>query len=406
MKGMSPSSAEGKPSSKGKTDISEFSKIDELQGKLSLDDIDDKLMHSVLENDKTSIEEGMMIEEALNHGIGAFTPDLLLAQMVKNYSLTKSLVGEALIRAVSGYDPEYVENNIGIPEFQRELKKRMRERMEKFKHDGVVDKQGMITEKGVELASIVMCCQELDNIIPKGIHGEKVHKKASIYGDKQDVREYRRGDRYKDLSIKKSAKTAIRRGHESIGFDDLRTHERQSKGEVYIIYALDASGSMKGDKIGVCKKAGVALAYKAIRERDKVGLLVFGTDVKEAIPPTDNFPLLLNAITRIKASAETDIAKTIMRAVELFPSAKVTKHLLLLSDALPTKGDDPEKATLEAVSAARSSGITVSMIGINLDNKGKKIAEKIVEIGRGKLYVARDLKEIDKLVLQDYYSVM
>jgi Mg-chelatase subunit ChlD len=380
--------------------------INELEGKLSRDDIDDKLMHSVLENDKDSIEEGMMIEEALNHGIGAFTPDLLLAQMVKNYALTKSLVGEALIRAVSGYDPAYVENNIGIPEFQRELKKRMRERMERFKRDGVVNKEGIITEKGVELASVVMCCQELDNIIPKGIHGEKIHKKASIYGDKQDVRDYRKGDRYKDLSIKKSAKTAIRRGHTSIGFEDLRTHERQSKGEVYIIYALDASGSMKGDKIGVCKKAGIALAYKALWERDKVGLIVFGTDVKEAIPPTDNFPLLLSAITRIKASAETDIAKTIMRAVELFPSTKVTKHLLLLSDALPTKGDDPEKTTLEAVSAARSSGITVSMIGINLDEKGKRIAEKITEIGRGKLYVARDLKEIDKLVLQDYYSVM
>jgi Mg-chelatase subunit ChlD len=403
---MFPSRVEKKEKEKGKTDISKLSRLEELQGKLKLDDVDDKLMHSVLDNDKETIEEGMMIEEALNRGIGAFTPDMMFQKLVKNFTLTKSLFGEALVRAVSGYDPEYLDKNIGIPEFQRELKQKIEERLERFKDDGVLDKQGLITEKGIELASLILYVQELDNIVPKGISGEKVHKKASVYGGKQDVRDYRKGDRYKDVAIKMSAKTAIRRGHDSIGMGDLKTFERQAKGEVYLIYALDASGSMKGDKIGTCKKAGVALAYKAIQERDKVGLIVFGTDIKDAIHPTRDFSLLLNSITRVKASAETDMAATIRKAVEMFPSTDVTKHLLLLSDALPTKGEDPEKETLEAASLARSAGVTVSLIGINLDNKGTKLAEKLVEIGRGKLYIVKDLKEIDKLVLEDYYSVM
>jgi Mg-chelatase subunit ChlD len=387
-------------------DVSGLSPLEELDGKLKLENVDDKLMHSVLENDKDVIDEGMVIEEALNRGVGAFTPDMMFEKLVKNFTLTKSLFGQALIRAVSGYDPEYLEKNVGIPEFQRELKKKIENRVDKFKKDGVIDSQGLITEKGIELASVIMCIQELDNIIPKGIHGERVHKKQYIYGDKQDVRGYRKGDRYKDVAIKKSAKTAIRRGHDSIQMGDLKTFERQSKGEVYIIYALDASGSMKGDKIGVCKKAGVALAYKAIKEKDKVGLLVFGTDVKDAIAPTTDFGQILNSITRIKAAAETDMAATIKKAIELFPSKDVTKHLLLLSDALPTRGEDPEKETLEACSMARARGITISLIGINLDNKGKKLAEKLVEIGSGKLYVVKDLKEIDRLVLEDYYSVM
>ncbi|MBN1544981.1 VWA domain-containing protein [Candidatus Woesearchaeota archaeon] len=401
-----PSAHENKDKGGAKTDFSNFSTIEELEGKLKLENVDDKLMHSVLDNDKESIDEGMMIEEALNRGIGAFTPDIIFEKLVKNFMMTKSLFGETLIRAVSGYDPEYLEKNIGIPEFQRELKKNIKDRLDRFKHDGVLDKQGVVTEKGIELASLIMCVQELDNIVPKGIHGERIHKKAYIYGDKLDVRDYRKGDRYKDVAIKKSAKTAIRRGHGQIELDDLKIHERQSKGEVYIIYALDSSGSMKGEKIGTCKKAGVALAYKAIRERDKVGLIVFGTDIKEAIAPTTDFSLLLTSITRIKAAAETDMASTISKAIELFPSTDATKHLLLLSDALPTKGKDPEKATLEAASMAKSRGITISVIGINLDSKGKKLAEKLVSIGRGKLYVVKDLKEIDKLVLEDYYGVI
>ncbi len=383
-----------------------MSRVEELDGSLRMDDIDEKLMHSVLENDKEKIDEGMMIEEALNRGVGAFTPDMMFEKLVKNYSMTKSLFGEALIRAVSGYDPDYIEKNIGIPEFQRELKKKLDERLERFKKDGVLDRQGAITEKGIELASLILYIQELDNIVPRGISGEKIHKKESHYGDRQYARSYRKGDRYKDIAVKKSAKTAIRRGHLWIHMEDLKTHERQSKGEVYMVYALDSSGSMKGDKIGTCKKAGVALAYKAIQEKDRVGLIVFGTEIKDVIEPTKDFPTILNAITRVRASAETDIAATIRRAITMFPSREVTKHLLLLSDALPTKGEDPEKATLEAASMAKAAGITISVIGINLDNKGTKLAEKVVQIGRGKLYIVKDLKEIDKIVLEDYYSVM
>jgi Mg-chelatase subunit ChlD len=403
---MSPSSIEKKQQEKKKVDVSKFSAIGELTGKLKLEDAEDKLMHSVLENDSDTIDEGLVIEEALNRGIGAFTPDMMFEKLVKNFSMTKSIFGESLIRAISGYDAEYLENNVGIPEFQRELKQQLKKRLEKMKKDNVLDKQGIITDKGIELASIIMCIQELDNIVPKGIHGERVHRKQYIYGDKADVRNYRKGDRYKDIAIKKATKTAIRRGHSEVTIDDLRTHDRQSKGEVYIVYALDASGSMKGDKIGVCKKAGVALAYKAIKERDKVGLIVFGTEIKDAIEPTTDFSRLLNSITRVRASAETDIAATIKKAIELFPTKDATKHLLILSDALPTKGDDPEKHTLEAAAMANARGITISVIGINLDEKGKKLAEKLVEVGRGKLYIVKDLKEIDKLVLEDYYSVM
>ena len=199
---------------------------------------------------------------------------------------------------------------------------------------------------------------------------------------------------------------AVRRLHQELLREDLKTFERQSKGQIYLIYALDASGSMRGKKIDVCKKAGVALAFNALRKHDKVGLIVFGSDIKTSIPPTDNFTLLLKEITTIKAAKETNIAKTIQRATELFPSADVTKHLILLTDALPTTGENPQQETLEMVSLAKSMGITVSLIGIQLDEKGKRLAEKIAELGEGRLYVVRDLENLDKIVLEDYYSLI
>ncbi|MBI2124730.1 VWA domain-containing protein, partial [Candidatus Pacearchaeota archaeon] len=139
--------------------------------------------------------------------------------------------------------------------------------------------------------------------------------------------------------------------------------------------------------------------------RDKVGLIVFGSEVKEIIEPTLDFTMLLKEITKIRASKETDIVSTLRKSIELFPSDKITKHLILLTDALPTKGDEPEKSTLEEVSMAKSKGITISLIGINLDEKGKKLAEKISQLGEGRLYVVRSLENVDQIVLEDYYGV-
>lgn len=385
--------------------LKEFSKAEELSGKLAFQQLEDKLMHSVLENDKKTIDSGKLISDVINQGMSSFTPDLMFEQLVKNYTLAKQIYGESIIRLVSGYEPDYVKKNIGIPEFQRELKEKIQERIKELKDEGLVEKDNSLSEKGIELASLVLYFEELDKIVPKGIVGEKISKKTFIYGEKENSRLYKKGDRYRDIALKKSLKLALRRGHTAFDGKDLQVFEKQSKGRTYIIYGLDASGSMKGKKIEACKKAGIALAYKAINEKDKVGLIVFGSEVKEVVEPTSDFTRLLKEITRIKASKETDIVATIRKAIELFPSEDITKHLILITDALPTKGDEPEKLTLEEASVARSKGITISLIGINLDEKGRKFAEKIIQVGEGRLYVVRNLENVDEIVLEDYYSI-
>lgn len=387
-------------------DVKEAIEAEELQGKLGSQNQENKLMHSVLENDKETIEDGRLIKDALNQGLSSFTPDLMFEQLVKNYSMTKKIFGASIIRNMTGYDARYVEKNIKIPEFQREIKKRIGENMDKLKDKGLIGNEGFITDQGVKLAALILYTEELDKLIPKGILGEKIHKKTFVYGDKEDIKNYKKGDRYRDIAMKKSARLAIRRGKKYITKEDLKTYERQSKGQIYLVYGLDASGSMKGKKIEMCKKAGVALAFKAIEERDKVGLLVFGSDIKEAVHPTLDFKSLLYKITRIKASKETNLAITIKKSLELFPNKEVTKHLILITDAMPTVGDDPKKETLEACSLAKSHGITISLIGIELDKKAESLAKDIVSLGEGRFYVVKDLEEIDKIVLEDYYNLI
>jgi Mg-chelatase subunit ChlD len=386
-----------------RTEISEVSPIEELDGNMKKDTSQDKLMNSVLENDKDTIDDGKVIMESINQGVGNFTPDLMLKSMVNNFNLAKQLYGEKIIRKLTGYSADYVEKNKNIPEFQREMKKNMSDNVENLKEKDLLTKNNTVSDDGLFLSSLVMYTEELDHLVSKGL-GEKKKKEKEHYGDKEDYKNFSRS-RYKDIAIRQTIKTAVRRQHQNITKDDLKVFEHKSQGHISVIYGLDSSGSMKGEKLATAKKAGVALAFKALQEKNKVGLIVFGSHIKESVAPTSNFMDLLRKLTCIKAGMETDIEQTIEKAVELFGNKKETKHLVLLTDAVPTKGKDPKKDTLKAASIARNAGITISIIGIELAERGLELAKKIVEIGEGRLYRIKNLDEIDTVILEDYYSL-
>lgn len=383
----------------------EFSVVDELSGRLKSDPDEKRLMKTILEDDQNTIDDAKLILEAINEGLGALTPEMMMDQLVKNYKLTKQLFGDTIIRALTGYEPEQVERNMNIPEFRQEIRNRIRQKLAELKSEKLVDSQYQLTEKAIKLAALLIYAEELSSLKAKG-YGEKHRKRAVPYGEVEETKPYRK-EKYRDIAIRKTIRKSIKRQHAKIESKDWESLERESKGKNTIIYALDASGSMKGKKLEWCKKAGIALAYKAIDENDEVGIVVFGKQVRAEVKPTTDFHELLMEITRIRALEQTDIAGTMQKAADIFASQKSNskKHLVLISDMLPTAGKEPEKSTLEAASNLASEDVTVSVIGISPDEEGKKLAEKIAEIGKGRFLVAKNVEEIDVLVLEDYYAL-
>ena len=362
------------------------------------------LMHSVLEANKDRINYGRMISEAINLGISSFNPDTTFEQIVKDYKLAKHIYGERILRLITGYDPEKIEKNIRLPEFRKELRNSIINNIEKLKRDGLIDSNGFFSDKGIELAALTLYFEEIEHLMALGVLGEKITDETGKYGVSYNIRNFK-GDHYRDIELKNSVKVALRRGHRNLIKEDLRVTDKRSKGKSYLVYALDASGSMKGKKIEHCKRAGIALAFKAIEEKDLVGLIVFGAKIKKEIKPTNDFNFLLREIAKIRTGEQTNIADAIEHSINLFPDENITKHLIIITDALPTFGKDPEKDTLDAVSKARNRGITISLIGININKKGEKLASKIVEISKGRFYIVKDIEMIDFLVLEDYYSI-
>ncbi len=376
---------------------------EELSGKLRKDNRNDKLLHSKIEVDKEKIDKAKILNDALNNNISSFSPDAIFEQMVNNYKDAKSLLGETLVRELTGYEPGFVDKNIKVPEFKKELKERIKQNLDDLQKKGLLNKEGDMTEDGYSFASLSILSEELDELQGKGLLGNNEGKELSIYGERSDVRNYKQGDRYKDIDLKKTLKKAIRRSHGEFLKEDFVVSDRQNKGRVEIVYAVDASGSMKGDKIRMAKKAGVALMYKAINNKDKVGVVVFGSKVIKNVNPTFDFYSLIKELNSIKTSGETDIAVAIDEAVKMFSSRNNNKHLVLLTDALQTKGKMPEKNVLEKVSMAKNEGMSFSIIGINLNKQGEDFAKKIVDVSSGNFYKVSDLSEMDQILIEDYY---
>lgn len=383
--------------------VEETESVEALKGKMHSDFDDERLMHSVIESDEQHVKDGKLLCDSVDYAVGSFTPDLMFKEMVENFKNAQRLFGPTIIRELTGYGSEYVEKNLKIGEFRDEIKRNIEKNVDRLKDEGLLDKEGRVTEEGLRLASLVLYTEELDSLQTHGL-GRKDVKERSHYGERDEVVAYSR-QRYKDIDMRGSVLRAIRRGHDHVDKKDLQAFSRQQHGRISIVYALDASGSMRGPKITTAKKAGVALAYNAVQDKNDVGLLVFTSKVEMSIPPTQDFMLLLSELAKLRAGQETDIAIAIEKGCELFERGAHTKHLTLLTDAIPTRGKDPGRASMEAASAARNAGVTISIIGINLEREGEALARRIVEVGAGKLYRVTSLDDIDAIMLEDYESL-
>lgn len=386
------------------SEVDEFSSAEELSGSPGRDADKDGLMNTVLEGDGENVDLGNMVLDSTSNGASVFTPELLMEKFVKDYRAAEKILGPSLIRRLSGFDPSFVEKNVNIPEFRRELEKQIRENISELKDKGALTKEGAWSEEAFELAAVVLAVQELDHLSAAGVLGRRVHKKRSVSGMRDEVRPFRK-DSYRSLNVQHSVKTALRRGHDRVEKSDLRAHEKEARGSASIVYALDASGSMKGAKIAQAKRAGVALAYKAIQSGDRVGLVVFEKHVQSSVAPTKDFSRLLSALSRVRPGSETDLAQSVRHAAELFSGRADTQHIMLLTDALPTVGADPDASVLEAVASVSGSGVSVSLIGIGLDSRGEELARKMVDLGNGRLSVVSDVEELDVIILEEYDRV-
>ncbi len=325
----------------------------------------------------------------------------MFKNLVNSFSNAEKLYGDSLISLATGFDSEYVKKNIRIPEFKDLVKKRLKDKFSSLKKKRLIDDKGFFSFDAYLLASKVLFFEEFEKFY-KNFFNYDFGKVKSVFGVKDFERPFS-NDKYRDINIKKSVKKALRRNHKEIFKEDLVVFDRKSKSKVEVVFSLDVSGSMKGEKFLKARRAFAALLVRALEFGDKVGLLLFNEDVVFSFNTGDDYFRMLSSLFKIVPYGKTDLFKGIVKSLDLFSDENVKKHLVLITDLQPTKGEDPFKNAVKASFIASERDVSVSVVGVNVDRKSSKFALKIADASNGKFYsVSED--SIGRIIIEDYES--
>ena len=278
--------------------------------------------------------------------------------------------------------------------FRKELEDRLEKSIRILKRVGYLNEDNTLSEK-----SIKMFAAKIIGDFEKELEGFYEYGKyiSNRYGDSEEwfLKDFGFGDRYSEINPKLSIRKTIKRRKESFVVEK----RKEKKGGHYIVL-LDVSGSMYGNKIYEAKKALIVLLYKILENNDKATIILFNDRIIKRFVEVENISDILKDIFRIFPNGSTDIA---LALIETQKYIRGRDHIILITDALPTYGKNPIDRALAAAKSIRDSGATISVVGIKLNKEGVENAKKIVKIGEGNLLIVKEVKDLSKFVILDYF---
>lgn len=127
------------------------------------------------------------------------------------------------------------------------------------------------------------------------------------------------------------------------------------------LLAMDISGSMLYvGKLDAAKQAAV-LFVKQLRPTDRVGLLTFHTEIDYVQPITTDHQLVISAIQKLEAAADTAMYDALAEAVDILSEVKGRKAVVVITDGLDTLSQETPESVLEKIGP---SGLSISTIGL------------------------------------------
>jgi tight adherence protein B len=150
------------------------------------------------------------------------------------------------------------------------------------------------------------------------------------------------------------------------------------------VLVIDASESMKGQRIAGAKAAALAFVDEAPRDI-KIGLTTFANTADNVQEPTRDRAAIRDAITGVQLSRQTHLYDGLLAALAA-AGAEGQRRLILLTDGHDTSGTRPH-AVLETL---RKSGVTLDAVGLAVSKNDAASLSTIAETGRGTLVNASD----------------
>ncbi len=163
-----------------------------------------------------------------------------------------------------------------------------------------------------------------------------------------------------------------------------------------VVFVIDRSGSMMGEKLETTKKAVIA-AIDSMAPSDRASLVIFDAEATVVFQeqPRTKRASLVKLVNAIKAGGGTNYFPGLKEASDILMGvSRERKHVILLSD-----GEAPRDGLEELVTDMRVSRITVSAIGV--EGASQELLAEVASNGDGRLWMAGDVVTLPQLFVRE-----
>lgn len=164
---------------------------------------------------------------------------------------------------------------------------------------------------------------------------------------------------------------------------DLEALGRISLKPLWVVFAIDTSGSMEGEKLANAQAALIQNARQLLSIGGgaiRVGVVSFASTAQTVCDPTSSLAELESQVQQMHASGMTAMDDGIELAVELAMSAPAgaTRCVVMLTDGMPDS--HRRQRTLDIATQARTRGVELACLGVGKDGVDEDYLSSVTPI--------------------------
>ncbi len=173
--------------------------------------------------------------------------------------------------------------------------------------------------------------------------------------------------------------------------------DKEERYSTALALVIDRSGSMRGNKIEICKSAAIATG-EMLSRKDHIGVVAFDSRAHWVVPMmrAGKKGDLAARIATLNAGGGTNIYPGMSAAYEALKGVNArVKHMIILTDG-QTQGGGYQQLAQQA----QQDDITVSTVGVG-QGAANQLLASIAQAGGGKHYATNDPSNIPRIFTQD-----
>lgn len=180
----------------------------------------------------------------------------------------------------------------------------------------------------------------------------------------------------------------------------------KNRKDAILTFVIDVSGSMEREnRLGLVKEA-LALLLERLREGDKIGIVVYGSDARVLLPHTgiENREFIIDAINRLTPDGSTNAEAGLKMGYKLaLKNSKIDciNRVILCSDGVANVGQTGPDAILNEINKYVKEGITLTTVGFGMGNYNDVLMEELANKGNGSYSYVDTLKEAKRIFVEN-----